>query len=82
MKINLDIELNDAEVDYIMYNFSDKERIELNGYHSCAISLCHIGLITTTDLDEDGKKTQKIFLYKSAIGRLVVNYLKNKDKDE
>jgi hypothetical protein len=81
IKIDLTISLHNLESEF-MKTFKDKgDWIVLDFYNSATISLCHKGLLATTDLrKKDGVKTDKSFLYMTELGKEVYNKIKVDEK--
>lgn len=80
IKIDLTISLHNLELEF-MKAFKDKgEWIALDFYHSATISLCHKGLLATTDLrKKDGVKTNKLFLYMTELGKELYDKINNNE---
>jgi hypothetical protein len=74
-EFDIKINLAEYEVEFLKEKFSEKIRIPLDGYHSAAISLSHKGLIASTDLNEEGKKTKNTYLYTTEIGNEIIKQI-------
>lgn len=68
------IELGDEEIKYLNW-FKTQNRPIMNGYHSIVWHLEYLGILLTTNLEEDGKCSDNTYIIPSGIGKMILEML-------
>jgi hypothetical protein len=72
--MNINLELSDEEIKYLKW-FKTQKRPILYGYHPIVYRLEYLGILLTTDLEDDGKRTDKTYILPSGIGKIIIEML-------
>jgi hypothetical protein len=72
--MNINLELGDEEIKYLKW-FKTENRPILNGYHPIVYHLEYLGILLTTELEENGKHSNNTYILPSGIGKMILEML-------
>lgn len=74
MQYDLKLDINDEEIRYLKW-FKTKNRPAMNGYHPIVFHLEYLGILSTTNLEDDGKYSENTYILPTGIGKMILMML-------